>query len=237
MRRFFSVICAMLCVAAVQPQAIVGPASICSGVAMNLVANCGFETGDFTSWTLSGNDVPLELGNLYGVEGTDPLDGIAPHSGSNQAYFADLDTNPTTLSEVLTTTPGLLYQISWYLAQDTALSAPFSDQFSSSFGGTLLTSQTGIGVQGYTLYTFSATATKASTILSFNLGNDLGEFLLDDVVVTTATGPVTGGPEPGTWLLLLSAGGFSAILAARNRLATLRPASDSRARGVPKNTH
>jgi hypothetical protein len=217
MRTFFSVICAMLCLDAVQPQAVAGPASICSAVATNLVANCGFETGDFTSWTLSGNDVPLQLGSLYGVEGIDPLDGIAPNSGSDQAYFGDLDTNAITLSETLATTPGLLYQISWYLAQDTAIAPPFSDQFSASFGGTSLTSQTGLAVQPYTLYTFSATATKASTILSFTLGNDLGEFLLDDVVVSTTTTATTGSPEPGTWLLLVSASGLLAILAARSR--------------------
>lgn len=28
---------------------------VCQGVAGNLVANCGFETGDFSGWTLSGN--------------------------------------------------------------------------------------------------------------------------------------------------------------------------------------
>jgi hypothetical protein len=77
----------------------------------------------------------LELGSLYGVEGIDPLDGIAPNSGSDQAYFGDLDANPITLSETLATTPGLPYQISWYLAQDTAIAPPFSDQFSASFGG------------------------------------------------------------------------------------------------------
>jgi hypothetical protein len=215
MRTFFSVMCALLCLVAIQRQAVA--ASFCTGVATNLVANCGFETGDFTSWSLSGTDVPLALGSLYGVEGTDPLDGIAPNSGSYQGYFADLDTNIITLSDTIATTPGLLYQISWYLAQDTPIANPFSNQFSASFGATSLTSQTGFPVQGYTLYTFSATATKASTILSFNMGNDLGEFLLDDVVVTTTTIPTTGSPEPGTWLLLLSAGGLSAILTARNR--------------------
>jgi hypothetical protein len=32
-----------------------------------LVSDGGFETGNFTGWHLSGNDVPLALGNLYGV--------------------------------------------------------------------------------------------------------------------------------------------------------------------------
>ena len=216
MRTFFSVICAISCLAAVQGQAVAGPVSICNAISTNLVANCGFETGDFTSWTLSGNDVPMELGNLYGVEGIDPLDGISPHSGSDQAYFADLVSNATTLSEAIVTIPGVFYQISWYLAQDTAPAGTYSNLFSASFGSTSLTSLAAVPVEGYTSYTLSAMATSASTVLSFTLGDDLGEFLLDDVVVST--GSATGvSPEPGTWLLLLSAGGFSAILAARRK--------------------
>jgi hypothetical protein len=206
MRTFFSAICAMFCLAAVEGQAVAGPVSICNGISTNLVANCGFETGDFTSWALSGNDVPMELGNLYGVEGIDPLDGLAPNSGSDQAYFDDLDANSTTLSETLTTIPGLFYQVSWYLAQDTAPAGTYSNLFSASFGGTSLTSLTAVPVEGYTRYSFLATAATASTVLSFTVGNDLGEFLLDDVVVSVAP-----TPEPGTWFLLLSAGALSAI--------------------------
>ena len=81
-----------------------GSTSFCDSNPQNLVQNCGFETGDFTSWTTSGSDVTLgQLGNLYGVEGTDPLDGISPNSGSFQAFIADLDPNATTLSQTLNT--------------------------------------------------------------------------------------------------------------------------------------
>ena len=30
-------------------------ASICDSIAGNVIVNCGFETGDFTGWTLTGN--------------------------------------------------------------------------------------------------------------------------------------------------------------------------------------
>lgn len=211
MRIVFWAVCALLCLAAVQRKAIAGTISICSGVPTNLVANCGFETG-FADWTLSGNDVPMELENLYGVEGMDPFDGIAPNSGSDQAYFADLDANATTLSETIVTIPGVLYRISWYLAQDTGPGATYSNLFTASFGGTSLISLAAAAVQGYTPYSFSVTAATASTSLSFTLGNDLGEFLLDDVVVSSGGGSgIT--PEPGTWFLLLSAGGLAGILA------------------------
>src|SRR5277367_495524 len=115
-------------------------AMLCSANPSNLVTNCGFETGDFTGWTLSGNDVPLELGNLYGVEGIDPLDNIAPHSGNFQAFIADLDVNSTTLSQTLTTIAGDAYTVSFYLAQDTPAGGIFSNELSVSFGGTTLAS-------------------------------------------------------------------------------------------------
>lgn len=176
-------------------------ADICGSAASNLVANCGFETGDFTAWTLSGHDVPGELGNLYGVEGVDPIDGISPNSGTFQAYFADLDSNSTTISQSLATVSGTSYTVSWYLAQDTSIATPYSNEFSVSFGGTSLLSLTGMPVEGYTKYSYTVAATSSSTLLSMTLGNDLGEFLLDDISVVPV--PRVTTPEPAAWALLL----------------------------------
>ena len=117
MRTFFTLSFVFSCLLMVQGQG--KAASICEAAAGNLVANCGFETGDFTSWNSTGNDTPAEQDNLYGVEGVDPFDSIAPNSGDNQAFFADLVANSTTLSQTITTNPGDTYAISFYLAQDT----------------------------------------------------------------------------------------------------------------------
>jgi hypothetical protein len=203
MKTTCGLICAVFCLFLAVPQSKAG--SICDAVSGNLVANCGFETGDFTGWILSGNDVPAELGNLYGVEGTDPFDGISPHSGSYQAYIADLVANSTTLSETLTTIPGHEYLVSWYLAQDTAILAPYSNAFSVSFGPATLVSLTAVPVEGYTYYSSPATATSSSTTLSLTLGNDLGEFLLDDVTVSAV-------PEPAAWTLALGGVALAFIL-------------------------
>jgi len=209
MKTTCALICAVFCLFLATPQSKAG--SICNAIPGNLVTNCGFETGDFTGWTLTGNDVPAELGNLYGVEGTDPFDGISPNSGNSQAYIADLVANSTTLSETLTTIPGVQYSISWYLAQDTAIVVPYSNAFSASFGSATLASLTAVPVEGYTRYSSVATATSSSTALSLKLGNDLGEFLLDDVTVSAV-------PEPAAWTLAL--GGVALVFVLHRRRLT-----------------
>jgi hypothetical protein len=208
MRTIYTLLLASSSLLVVQTQASAGPLSVCNANPRNLVANCGFETGDFTSWALSGNDTPLQLGNLYGVEGTDPVNGISPDSGSSQAYFADLDSSATTLSQTLATQIGVTYQISWFLAQDTALVSPYSNSFSLSFGGAKVANLTAIPVEGYTKYSYGWAATSASTNLSFTIGNDLGAFLLDDVTVQVA-------PEPASWLELLIGSAFCGFVARR----------------------
>jgi len=181
------------------PQAVAGTS--CTSVAGNLVANCGFETGDFTGWTLSGADVPSELNVLYGVEGTDPVDNIAPNSGSYQAFFADLSTSPTTISQNIATAAGSTYTISFYIAQDTnpnSGGSTYTNLFQASFGSSTLVASTVVPLQGYTAYSFSEVATGPASTLSLTFGNDLGEFLLDDVSVAA--------PEPAAWSFM--AGGL-----------------------------
>ncbi|MGA3188076.1 MAG: PEP-CTERM sorting domain-containing protein [Bryobacteraceae bacterium] len=210
--------CGLLCVAfglflgAPQSKA---STSFCAGNPNNLIGNCAFGTGDFTDWTVTGNDTPGEAGNLYGVEtGADPVDGIIPPNGdTNQAFFADLVANSTTIAETLNTTPGVIYTIEFYMAQDTTPgtgTAPNSNQLVLSFGGTTVTTLTATPVQGYTFYKFTGTATGAFSVVSFTIGNDLGETLLDDISVTT--------PEPSTWMLM-GAGLLGLAFVARKRTA------------------
>lgn len=176
-------------------------AASCSSNPNNVLVNCGFETGSFSGWTVTGNDVPGSLGNLYGVEGLDPINNIAPHSGSSQAYVADLTTNALTLSQTVATDPEHAYSVSFYLAQDTTATPAYPNSLTLTFDGVTLYSATDIPVEGYTEYVFSGSAVTASTTFTLTLGNGLGEFLLDDVSVTIA--PL---PEPSAWALALGGG-------------------------------
>jgi hypothetical protein len=188
-----SLLCIAFCLFVAVPQS--------KAAGCGLVTNCGFETGDFTGWTLSGNDVPGELNNLYGVEGTDPLDGIAPFAGSYQAFIGDLTSNATTLSQDLTTVTGATYTVSFWAAQDTTPTTQYGNELDASLGSGAL-DLSNVSIEGYTHYTFTDVATSTSTVLSLTVGNGLGEFLLDNIAVSETAPPPT--PEPPAWMLLLT---------------------------------
>jgi hypothetical protein len=83
----------------------------------------------------------------------------APHSGSFQAAFI-----AGSLSQSVATTPGASYTIDFFLAEHN--STP-SNSFSVSCGGSTIFSLTNQNSFGYTEYTFTETASTASTQLAF----------------------------------------------------------------------
>jgi hypothetical protein len=180
--------------------------------AANLIANCGFETGDFQGWTVAGKDTPVQEGNFYGVEQDDPL-GIAANGGSSQAYVLD-PVNTLTLSQTFATKVGADYTVSFYVDQNALDGDPLkSNSLKATFGTSSLLTMTNVADSAYTLYTYDVTATQASTTFSVAMIDETGQWLLDDFSVTRDVPAVPEAPTP----LLMGAGLLALGFAARRK--------------------
>jgi MYXO-CTERM domain-containing protein len=194
--------------------------------AANLVTNPGFETGAFTGWTVVNHSTSGVAG--YSGDGTQDLNpflgvaaasyGYPANSGNDYAYFGVGGTT-VTLSQLISTTAGGGYTVTFDLANDYSSDPThgYINSVAGSFGAAapltlsnVIGTEDGNGNETYTQYKFYGLATSASTSLTFNFQNDAGQFSLDDVSV------VSGTPEPSSWSLALTALG-AVIFAARRR--------------------
>lgn len=169
----------------------------------DLVANGGFETGDFTDWTKAD----AANGSLYGVSF-----GIG-HSGDFAAFFAGSDPAYTdSISQSLATTAGTYYDLSFWVLTDFLGIDARANEFVVRVDGDRLFHQENAAASGWSLVTVQFRATGAASLLEIS-ANNLADFtLLDDVSVIEAV------PEPSA-LMLLGVGLLGAVPWVRRRLS------------------
>lgn len=168
------------------------------------IQNGGFETGDFSGWTLSGDTT------ITGVCSTNTCPGnYAPFEGNYAAYFGPVG-DTATLSQTIATTPGTPYTLDFFLAAPQNGTPNF---FSVTFG-TATFSVTNFGASfDWQEFSLTDTPTGTQTEVSFTFQNDPAYWFLDNVSVSAQSTSTTGAtPEPGTLVLfgtgLLGIGGM-----------------------------
>jgi len=144
-----------------------GIGSVCDAVPGNLIANCGFETGDFTYWMQSGDLSETGVGAP-----------AVPYSGMWAAYFGPVG-GLGFISQVIPTIPGQSYDGSTWLRN---VGQP--NEFQAYWDGILIADF--IDLPDFDYMMLSAPGLIASTEnTEIRLGfyNVADHFYLDDVVV------------------------------------------------------
>ncbi len=157
----------------------------------NFVQNCGFETGDFTDWTLKGTrSASANNGIYYGVENSNQ------YSGLYAAYFGAVG-GEITLSQTLSNLIySDVYTVTVEVFNDTTPQSNYLNNFSITLGN--ITSQPikQVTADNYTIYSLKAGANSSSPAVSFTSRNDAGFWNIDSIQVLQ-----TGTPEPSALTL------------------------------------
>ena len=165
----------------------------------NLIVNGGFETGDFTGWTLGGNTAGTFVGP--------PFDGVGhPFSGEHAAVLGAIGSFGT-LSQTFATVPDTLYELTLWGANG---GAP-PNQVTITLNGITAFAATDDPTHDYVLHVFDFTATSTTYTLLYEFEHGAsGAFVIDDVSVTAV-------PEPSTLTLFALGVGVLAALHWRKR--------------------
>ena len=162
----------------------------CGAANASLVSNGGFETGDFTGWTVTGPNV---LNTNYGISTNTPEDGVYC------AWFSGGAAGLTYLSQSFATVPGQLYDVSVWISYTQRTATTNELQF--LWGGIMETDGHAPSSVPWTSLSNQFAATSSSTTITLGFqslgstGQPAGWFAIDDVDVEAAV------PEPQAMLL------------------------------------
>jgi hypothetical protein len=156
--------------------------SACDAIFPNIVVNCGFETGDFTGWSVSGND------NFISGPGD-----FETHTG-NFGWAGGNVGSVGFIGQILGTTAGQTYDLSfWYNSIGL-----YPSELVVDFEGNHLFDQQDLAPVGWEQFDFTVTAANTGSLLQIGMRNDPNFDGVDDVVVTSETTT----PEPASLTLL-----------------------------------
>jgi hypothetical protein len=147
-------------------------------VGQSIVNNGGFETGNFTGWTLNAS-------SKYDFVTTS---SSYVHSGSYGSALGQ-DGSLGYLYQTLTTSPGQNYLLSLWLDNPENSAGATPNQFLVQWNGTTIFNQTNIPFAAWTNLQFIVTATGASTLLKFGFEDTPYYLGLDDISVTQISPP------------------------------------------------
>ena len=196
----------------------------------SIITNGGFETGDFTGWTLV--DTPVKDAHPAVVIGynqasnypTGAYGEIIPNPtplNNFGAYFVS-DTSKESLSQTISLNPGKVYEVSYEVySPKGGKKNPFDATLESNADGYLSPVFTAKTLPtAWTVYTgfFEASATGPYTFaLNFApLGNSAADFVVDNVAIKAI-------PEASTWAMMILGFfgvGFMAYRRSGNKSAT-----------------
>jgi hypothetical protein len=159
-----------------------------------VVQNGGFETGDFSNWTLVGNGGNPDYlyngvvdANYFGLGDNTCVQFV--HSGAFGAALGD--TNLAILSQTLPTVPGRKYLLSFWLDNPVSGAGEkfLVNWITNSTGTNRIYALTNPPVLAWRKLAFVVTATDTDTTLQFAAQNDQLFFGLDDVSVDSIFPP------------------------------------------------
>jgi hypothetical protein len=152
----------------------------------SLVLNGDFETGDFTQWTITN----AANGSLLTVS------PFVPHLGTYAAAFGATESEFDAIQQNLSTTPGQMYVLSFWVDLD-AQGEPSND-FQVYWNNTLLEDLRSLDTStgAYIQYSVSVPGT-GTDILKFQGYNAASNDYLDDISVVAAPPLPGGSPTDG----------------------------------------